>query len=261
MEKLWKYSANGNHFVLLDGLRGSAAPDAKRVQSLCHPAFGVGADGVAHISAGDTPHAFRFRLWNSDGGEAEMCGNAARAAAWHFFQHHAPEQSSLTFRTMNGVYEARREGERLWVKMTEKKADLRPDPALFAAYSHYFYLNTGVPHLVLEVPDVDKLNLNAQAAPWRHHFIFPRGTNVDFITRVDAETVKLRVFERGVEGETWSCGTGVAAVAWAAREFYGPRETLTVRTKGGDHRVRWDAEGALWYSGDVKLVFTAESAI
>lgn len=261
MEKFWKYSANGNHFILLDGLKGSAAPSENRVRDLCHPAFGIGADGVAFIGPAEGTYAFRFRLWNSDGGEAEMCGNAARAASWHYFNYHAPEKARFSFLTMNAVYQAQNENGRLWVMMSEKNVDIKIDPALFKEFSHAYYINTGVPHLVLEVPDVDKLDINDAAKPWRHHAMFPRGTNVDFISPVDKNIIRLRVFERGVEGETWSCGTGISAVAWAAKEFYGTTDTLTVRTKGGDHQVRWDSDGNLWYSGLVQEVFTGETAL
>ncbi len=256
-----KYSSNGNHFVLLDGMRGSPAPTAQEVRELCDPIFGVGADGVAHISPGPAGSAFRFRLWNADGGEAEMCGNASRAAARHYFIHHAAEDFHLVFTTMNGTYEALREGAFLWVKMTEKKQDLTLDPALFKDFQRWHYVNTGVPHLVLQVPSLADFDIEKEAPHWRHHAVFPRGTNVDFIA-VDDPTkpvVQMRVFERGVERETWSCGTGVAAVAWACRDFFGWEKAVTVTARGGVHHVRWDEEGSLWYSGSIKLCFAGET--
>lgn len=256
-----KYSSNGNHFVLLDGMVGAPAPSTEEVVDLCDPVFGVGADGVAHISPG-AAGSFRFRLWNADGSEAEMCGNAARASAWHFFRNHAPADAfHLVFTTMNGTYEALREGTFLWVKMTERKQDVSPDPALFKDFQRWHYVNTGVPHLVLQVPDAGKVDIEKEAPHWRHHAIFPRGTNVDYITVEDPSrpVVILRVFERGVEGETWSCGTGVAAVGWACKEFYGWDKAVTVMTRGGVHHVRWDEDGSLWYSGAIKLSFVGET--
>ena len=256
-----KYSANGNHFILLDGFKGAREPESNLVVKLCDPIFGVGADGVAFIGpAKNESEAFNFRLWNADGGEAEMCGNAARIAAKHFMALHSVGKAEVQFKTMNGVYLARLDGERLWLKMTEKSEDLRVDSGIFKDFTHWYYLNTGVPHLVLQVPDVDKIDLMAESPIWRRHTAFPRGTNVDYISVDDPNVpfVRLRVFERGVEGETWSCGTGVAAVAWACQKFYGWQEQVTVHTKGGDHIVRWDREGSLWYSGEIKLCFKGE---
>lgn len=257
----FKFSANGNHFVLLDGFAGAQAPSTAQVKHLCDPIFGVGADGVALV-APCSQQAFSFRLWNSDGGEAEMCGNAARIAARYFLQRHSHGKSEVSFKTMNGVYLARLENGRLWLKMTEKQQEVKPDPKIFQDFAHWAFINTGVPHLVLHVPEVNDVDLMKVAPVWRRHPVFPRGTNVDYITVDDANRpyVRLRVFERGVEGETWSCGTGVAAVAWACQEFFGWKEQVTVHTKGGDHMVRWDAEGALWYSGEIKLCFTGQLA-
>ncbi|MBY0516534.1 MAG: diaminopimelate epimerase [Bacteriovoracaceae bacterium] len=253
-----KYSANGNHFILFDHMHESFDLTKELIISLCDTAFGIGADGVAQI----TPHseyAFTFRLWNADGGEAEMCGNAARAAAWHFIKNHQ-SKNEVTFKTMNAVYTASLERERLWIQMSEQNQDLNLPPDSFPAYSRWYYVNTGVPHLVLEVPDTQKIEFDLVAPKLRRHRLFPKGTNVDFISVPDASQarVNLRVFERGVEGETWSCGTGVAAVAWATRAFYGWKDDISVVTKGGEHQVRFDPKGHLWYSGEIKKVFTGE---
>lgn len=253
----WKYSANGNHFVLLDGFQGATTPTAEEVKHLCNPVFGVGADGVAHIGPSDSSsETFRFRLWNSDGGEAEMCGNAARLSAKHFMEHHG-KSKQVTFKTMNGVYVAQLENDRLWLKMTERH-DVEVDLALFKDFERFHVVNTGVPHLVLQVENVQDIDIDNAAPIWRHHQVFPRGTNVDFISVPDQEVpfVKLRVYERGVEGETWSCGTGVAAVAWACQKFFGWKERVCIETKGGEHQVKWDPQGSLWYSGEIKLCFT-----
>ena len=253
----WKYSANGNHFVLLDGFAGTPVPTAEEVKHWCDPVFGVGADGVAYISEStSSTESYRFRLWNADGGEAEMCGNAARLAAFHYMQN--KKQQQVTFKTMNAVYVATLEDKRLWLKMTERKTDHQPDAQLFRDFKRWHFVYTGVPHLILQVPEVKEIDINYAAPVWRYHQAFSRGTNVDFIS-IDDETVpyvRLRVYERGVEGETWSCGTGIAAVAWACQSFFGWKERVTVHTKGGEHQVRWDNEGSLWYSGDIKLCFT-----
>lgn len=250
-----KYSANGNHFVLFDHMQKAESINATQVVTWCDPIFGIGADGVAQI----TPHAdyqFQFRLWNSDGGEAEMCGNAARAAAWHFLRSH-PTLKTVSFKTMNGVYQASLEDSRLWIKMTEHRQDLAPAADSFPEYARWYYINTGVPHLVLEVEDLASVDFKHEAPRLRRHRAFPYGTNVDFIHVADPAhpVVQLRVFERGVEGETWSCGTGVSAVAWACRQWYGWKEDMIVTTKGGEHRVRFVGED-LWYSGEIKHIFS-----
>jgi len=98
-----------------------------------------------------------------------------------------------------------------------------------------------------------------EAPLWRFHKMFSKGTNVDFISVKDARDpiVQLRVYERGVEGETWSCGTGVAAVGWACQKFFGWTSDIKVITKGGEHRIRF-VEGKLWYSGLIKQVYRGE---
>ncbi len=256
-----KYSANGNHFVLFDHLREGFEFSAQEIRRWCDPVFGIGADGVAQITK-DPSYDFRFRLWNADGGEAEMCGNAARAAAWHFLSRHAETKSATTFKTMNGVYTAHREAGRLWLHMSEHRQDLQLAGDIFPTYARWFYINTGVPHLVLEVADVEKVDLQQEAPRLRHHRAFPHGTNVDFISVADPaqQVARLRVFERGVEGETWSCGTGVAAVAWALRALNGWSGDMSIVTKGGEHRVRFDAQGQLWYSGEILRAFAGELA-
>ncbi|MCE3014114.1 MAG: diaminopimelate epimerase [Proteobacteria bacterium] len=252
-----KYSANGNHFILFDEMQESACITAQAIQDWCHPTLGIGADGVASLS----PHTqldFTFRLWNSDGGEAEMCGNAARAAAFHYLTHHSSKKE-VRFKTMNAEYLARLEGERLWLEMSEKTENTKLDPALFKSYLNFYSADTGVPHLVLQVSDVEKVDLMKEAPLWRFHKMFERGTNVDFISVPDKTVAKvfLRVYERGVEGETWSCGTGVAAVGWACKKFFGWSSDISVVTKGGEHRIRFVNE-KLWYSGAIKLVFKGQ---
>lgn len=252
-----KYSANGNHFILFDGMQKSLSLTPKLIEDLCHAQYGVGADGVALISP-SKDFDFRFQLWNSDGGEAEMCGNAARAASWHFLTHYG-NQKAVKFKTMNGIYCAEIENDRLWIEMSEKDESLKAPAELFTDYRNWSFLDTGVPHLVLEVQDVKKINLMEEAPPWRRHKIFPKGTNVDFISVADPKNpvVNLRVFERGVEGETWSCGTGVAAVGWSCRKFFGWDQTIKVITQGGEHQVKF-VDDLLWYSGEIKLVFKGE---
>lgn len=238
-------------------MQDSAQISAQKIQDWCHPTLGIGADGVASISKHDKLD-FNFRLWNSDGGEAEMCGNAARAAAFHFLTQH-PGQKEVRFKTMNAEYLARLEGDRLWLEMSEKKENLTLDPALFKKYQNFYSLDTGVPHLVLQVSDVEKMDLMKEAPLWRFNPLFERGTNVDFISISDTSKpiVHLRVYERGVEGETWSCGTGVAAVGWACRKFFSWSSDIAVITKGGEHRVRF-VEDKLWYSGLIKMVYRGQ---
>jgi diaminopimelate epimerase len=252
-----KYSANGNHFILFDEMHESASISSNRIQEWCHPTLGIGADGVASISKHESLD-FNFRLWNSDGGEAEMCGNAARAAALHYLTHHT-DKKEVRFKTMNAQYLARLEGDRLWLEMSEKKDSASFDSSLFKNYLNAFFLDTGVPHLVLQVEDVEKIDLMKEAPPWRYYSLFERGTNVDFISVSDVSKpiVNLRVYERGVEGETWSCGTGVAAVGWACKKFFGWHSDISVLTKGGEHRIRFVGD-QLWYSGIIKTVYKGQ---
>src|SRR5262249_37133372 len=162
-----------------------------------------------------------WKFYNSDGSVAEMCGNGARCFA-RFIQRVAGAGQQTSFETIAGVIQARFQGARVTVNLTPPK-DLRLQEVLAAAGSKLTVhsLNTGVPHAVLFVPDADQAMVQQLGAELRFHDHFkPKGTNVNFVQVLGPNQIRVRTYERGVEGETLACGTGVAASALIAARVH-----------------------------------------
>lgn len=231
-----KMNGAGNDFVLADNRDGRWRFDAAQVARLCHRQRGIGADGLILLvpcTSGRADWAWEF--FNSDGSHAEMCGNGARCFA-RFVQRLTGVRDRLTFETAAGVITATFAGERVTVTLTDP-CDLHCDQVLEAAGNRLRVdaLNTGVPHAVVFVPDAEAAPVQTLGAALRHHPHFaPRGTNVNFVQTLAPGRIRVRTFERGVEGETLACGTGVTASALlAARRFDWP-SPVAVRVQGGD---------------------------
>ncbi len=237
-----KMNGAGNDFVVLDNRGGQTVLDAPAVARLCDRHRGVGADGVLVVeSPAPGPSAdFRMRYYNADGGEAEMCGNGARCFARYAARLGDGSLEAVSFQTMAGVIRARLEGEQVRLDMS-----VPTDGALLGAlalegghtFSEAYFLNTGVPHVVVPVEDVDSVDVHPLGQSIRHHDRFaPRGTNANFIERVSPESIILRTYERGVEDETLACGTGATASALIHAELNGINGagTVAVRVRSGD---------------------------
>jgi len=206
----------GNDFVVIDNRSGSV-PDGQRraelVREWCHRRLSVGADGVLLIEAADDAH-FRMRYYNADGGEAEMCGNGGRCIARYAYLHGiAPEK--MKFLTIAGRHRAEIRGENVKLGMTDPTGlKLNRTLALSGGARTVHLLNTGVPHAVEVLQDVEMVDVVRIGREIRYHRDFaPAGTNADFITPVDRHTFRIRTYERGVEDETLACGTGTTAAA------------------------------------------------
>jgi len=213
----WKMSGSGNDFVVIDNrrhvLRGSIGQWAKR---LCHRQFGIGADGLLLLES-DRKEDFRMVYYNADGSRAHMCGNGARCMAWFA---HATGAVGKTFRFMTDAYPvgATVKGDRVRVTLADAR-DYQAVVKVSVNAKTYkpSFINTGVPHAVLMVPDADKVFVSGLGQALRFHKAFgPKGTNVNFVQKLGPHKLRVRTYERGVEGETLACGTGVTASAIAA---------------------------------------------
>lgn len=261
-----KLSANGNDFVALDNRAGLPALEGPAVmQWLCDRRRGVGADGVLLVE--NAPGAdFRMRIFNPDGSEADMCGNGARACA-QFAHSLGIGGTELVFETRAGGQRVKLEGDHstLWLGgMGEDPghlARLEQDVRLVAGIQParlLGFLRVGVPHFVLHTEDVDNLPIATIGPLVRYHESFaPEGTNVMFVQRVDASRVKVRAWEKGVEGETEGCGTGcIAACALLARQGL-VGASVQAAMKGGVLTVGRDDRG--WnFSGEVHVAFSGQ---
>ena len=187
---------------------------AEQISRICDRHRGVGADGVLVLERPTNGANFRMRYYNADGGEAEMCGNGARCFA-RYASHVAGPVEKLSFETPAGVIGADLQGELVCLQMSEPK-DLRLGikiPLGDQTISGHF-VNSGVPHVVVPVDDLENADVRGIGSAVRHHELFaPKGANVNFLKRRGDRQISIRTYERGVENETLACGTGVVASA------------------------------------------------
>ena len=262
-----KMNGAGNDFVVIDNRDGSRALGRDAIARLCDRHRGVGGDGLLAVEKAQNGADFRMRYYNADGGEAEMCGNGARC-----FARYAARLSGATervsFETPAGVITARLLGDRVQLAMSAPK-DLALGAQLTVAGQPLtvHFINTGVPHAVVLVEDlaeVDVVKLGATIR-WHEHFA-PKGTNANFIQPMDAQTLAVRTYERGVEGETLACGTGVVASALIHHLLTGAAAPVSVRVQGGDVlEVGFRREGEAFHdvtlTGPADFVFEGSATI
>jgi diaminopimelate epimerase len=233
----WKMSGAGNDFVCLDNRKKTLRLNRKLIVRLCHRQFGIGADGVLVLESAKTKEAdFRMRYYNADGGEAEMCGNGARCFARYAQKMARIKKKSITFDTGAGLVGAEFFAEEVRVELTSPQGlELNRHVPTASGWVSVHSLNTGVPHAVLFEKDVETLDILKKGAELRYHPHFqPKGTNVNFSQVLGSNKIRVRTYERGVEGETLACGTGVTAVALIAAEVHGFRSPVAVKVQGGD---------------------------
>ncbi|MCC7141274.1 MAG: diaminopimelate epimerase [Candidatus Eisenbacteria bacterium] len=282
-----KLEGGGNDFVLIDGRSAEVAiPSASRIRALLDRNRGVGGDGLLWLgtsSAGE----IGVRYWNADGGAAAYCGNGARCVARYLFATVRRREISFRFGRARLLArcadpQGRRDAEpaALRIALLTARPTERPLPDLLPPMPSRaqgrigppaFY-DAGVPHWIVPVADTTRLELARWAPAIRSWApLGPGGTNVDFVARQGVQ-VQVRTWERGVEGETLACGSGLLATAvWAARH-YGQRFPLDLRSRGGDlFRVyEEDREqggtatrggNRLWLEGPARLVFSGTVAL
>lgn len=263
-----KYSATGNDFILIDNRRRILTGDETALlHAMCARKTGIGADGILLIEKPRRADcAFTMRYFNRDGCESEMCGNGARASAYHAHTH-GIASTEMYFEVSGDRYHARVENDRIRLRM-QPPHDLRLQPGAlktleYPATLHLEeggFVNTGVPHYVLFVNDVSQAPVTALGRTLRHHPAFaPAGTNVNFVEITAPSHLKLRTYERGVEEETLACGTGAVASAWLAHLTHHMSFPITLTAPGGELCVEQElAADRLTLAGDVRKTFTGE---
>ena len=231
-----KMNGAGNDFVLVDNRAHTVRLSREQIVRLCDRHRGVGADGVMVLVPSASEKAdWAWEFYNSDGSTGEMCGNGARCFA-RFVQKQTGAARDFTFETEAGIIAANFRGERVTVNLTPPK-DLRLNQQvqLSVGSQTIHSLNTGVPHAVLFVPDTDKAMVQELGPEIRRHAHFgPKGTNVNFVQVLGSQRIRVRTFERGVEGETLACGTGVAASAMISSRVHKFSSPVKVQVQGGD---------------------------
>jgi diaminopimelate epimerase len=264
--KITKISGSGNDFILVDN-RTQKIPGDRLVlltRALCRRMVSVGADGMIFIEP-SKQYDFKWRFFNADGSEAEMCGNGGRCAA-RFAYRQGIAGSEMTFETLAGPIQARVEGSLVKLQLTRPK-DLKLDQSLeLEGKTRTFdFINTGVPHTLICVEDIEKADLAGMGPRFRYHVRFqPAGTNVNFVQMKDPGMLLVRTYERGVEGETLACGTGSVAAAAIAFFKNKAQSPVKVKTRGGEVLTVY-IEGKpgleisrVYLEGEVRLIFDGE---
>jgi diaminopimelate epimerase len=258
-------SGSGNDFILIDNRRRilEAARLKRFITNVCRRKLSAGADGVILIDASSAAD-FKWHFYNSDGSRAEMCGNGARCAA-RFAVITGIAGANLTFETDVGILSAEVLADRVKVKMTDpsevtvnRVLDLAAGPRTVAT------VNTGVPHAVLDVADIEAAEVCGLGREIRYHQAFaPAGTNVNFISPAGDNTVAVRTYERGVENETLACGTGSIAAALVTAARHGTASPIHIKTRSGTrltvHFARRDRGFTdVFLEGDARVIYTGE---
>ena len=272
-----KMQGSGNDFIVLDGKAfSSVVRRPSSVVKLCDRKFGVGADGILLLERSQKADV-RMRIFNADGSEAQMCGNGARCAALYLSHQSSvrgrqPKTKKLKLETKAGMINAEVRGNSVKINLTDP-VDIRLDLTVKISGKNYEvdFIDTGVPHAVVEIKGLDKVPVRELGRLIRHHGLFrPVGTNVDFVNVVDRDHILVRTYERGVEDETLACGTG--SVASAIITTLNSRAVIRglgkntghkvfVKTKGGESLVVYfkilkKKITDVWLEGRAEIVFT-----
>jgi len=267
MLRFTKMNGAGNDFILFDNRTGDIDLDRNQIAQLCDRHRGIGADGILLLEKPTNGADFRMRYFNADGGEAEMCGNGARCFA-RFANKIGGQKVKISFETPAGVISAELKGELVTLRMTEP-ADLRlnVDLPMAAENRTIYFINSGVPHVVIRVAKIDDAEVRRDGAAIRYHKMFsPTGTNVNFIEKRGPNKIAIRTYERGVEGETLACGTGIVAGALIFAETEDCEGPVTVLARGGDElQVDFERTGDQFrnvtLTGPAEFVFEGTIAI
>jgi diaminopimelate epimerase len=233
---------NGNDFILIDNRRNILKGRNLSVlaKQVCHRNRSVGADGLIVIVPPASKRAanFKWRFFNSDGSEAEMCGNGSRCAA-RFAQIKKIAPRKMAFETLAGIIHAEVKKDTVKVQLTgasSMRLNLSIPVASGTRTGHF--INTGVPHLIYLSDHIEGEDVPAIGSATRWHELFkPAGTNVNFIQIDGPHKLRIRTYERGVEGETLACGTGAVAAALIASALGKVSSPVSVITKGGDELI------------------------
>lgn len=247
----FKYQGTGNDFVLIDN-RNEHFPknNTKMVAQICDRRFGVGADGLMLLEEHPTAD-FRMVYYNSDGNLSTMCGNGGRCMV-HFAKYLGIILDTARFEAVDGFHNATIDKD--WVSLSMN--DVRE----IKVSKEYIFLNTGSPHHVKMVSALKDYDVFSEGKDIRNRIYGKEGSNINFVEQVEDSVFSVRTYERGVEDETLSCGTGVTAVALAMFETgKTDKNNITLKTPGGQLNVRFEKVGEnyknIYLEGPAEQVF------
>jgi len=251
----YKYQGTGNDFIILDNRAGTINLTPEQISKLCDRKFGIGADGLMMLNT-NTAYDFEMYYVNADGQPSSMCGNGGRCLTQFAFDMGIQKQS-YKFLAIDGEHDAVF-ADNGWVHLKMKDVH-------FIENKHGdFVLNTGSPHFVKSVGNVMNMDVYKEGYEIRHSKEFDKeGINVNFVESTDEDKIMVRTYERGVENETLSCGTGVTASALVFYHNEVGFNRIEVKTLGGNLAVEFDRVGEdafenIWLCGPATFVFKGE---
>ncbi len=245
-----KYHGTGNDFIIIDNRKSDVNLDEKTIKLLCDRHFGIGADGLMLL---ENANGFDFRMiyYNSDGKEGTMCGNGGRCIV-AFAKKIGIVKDKTKFIAVDGEHIAELADSLVSLKMS--------DLSEFTIVNEDYILDTGSPHYVKFVSDVNKIDIYKEGKEIRYSDVVGNdGANINF-AEISDSVIKVGTYERGVEDETLSCGTGVTAVAISAYQKIGKQKTdFDIETKGGNLNVKFNERDGkftdIWLKGPAQFVF------
>jgi len=252
----YKYQGTGNDFIIIDNREAIFPKKEAFIERLCHRRFGIGADGLILLESHPS-YDFEMVYYNADGRISSMCGNGGRCIA-AFAKKLGIIDKVCRFLAIDGPHEAVVEAAD-WVELKMR------DVTFGERGQDYVVLDTGSPHYIVFVEDLDDINIVENGKAIRYSAPYKKeGINVNFVEQT-ANAIEVATYERGVEDETYSCGTGVtaAAIAYYMNQPEEERTKVAVKTKGGDLEVRFLSDGKegvkeVWLCGKANLVFAGE---
>lgn len=247
-----KYQGTGNDFIMIDNRDKLFEKSKEEIAFLCDRRFGIGADGLILIES-QSDFDFKMKYYNADGNVGSMCGNGGRCAV-KFASDLGIFIEKTTFLAVDGVHFASIEKNEVSLGMKDTNEIQKEEEG--------FFLNTGSPHLVIFVEDVNKVDVKKIGSSIRYSdFCKDRGgVNVNFVEKIGKDSIFVRTYERGVEDETFSCGTGVSASALIASQILAIKSPCSVQTLGGKLTVSFSIENnskfkEIVLKGPAKFVF------
>lgn len=275
-QRFYKMHSLGNDFVVVDGVTRAFKPDPECIRAWGCRHTGIGFDQLLIIAPPEDPDVdFNYQIYNSDGSQAEQCGNGTRCVTALAHKLGLTRKNRMIWESLAGRFETQVENDLVRTTMTRPVLDLekipfRKDHAEATENPHVWAINheserfeitpisMGNPHAVLFVDNLFDIDVDREGAKLTAHPAFPERTNVEFSQIVDRQFIRLRVYERGV-GETQACGTGACATVVAARLLGHVNERVKVSLPGGKLRLRWEGQGApVHMTGPSTLVYEGE---
>ena len=273
-----KYQGNGNDFIIIDSryseiFKNFNSNDILDIKKLCNRQFGIGGDGVIFIKEPDGNNFAKMIIYNSDGSEAQMCGNGIRCLIEYIHKSNKDSNNSIKYNieTKAGLKIAQYNNGEITVKMGKPILDANQIPTTINTKQNnlptYLFqesnfeeqgyaVGMGNPHLIFFIEDINKISLSLLGPIFENNKLFPQKTNVHFSQIIDRDNIVVRVWERGA-GSTLACGTGACAVHVAAYILGLCNSETTVKLPGGNLKINWSrSEDEVLMTGFAKKVFS-----